>query len=602
MPNSTGRVAANIGYKDFLTSYKKEVCSPRLIMGDFQRNYVWSRKNIVPLIDAICESEEGYYIGNIVTQRGQGGVITRDIIVDGQQRLITLSFVLLILRSEFKNRDLIKEINSMLFEEVGSQRPRIIFLRSPLKKVYRKIIFGSVKKEDVGNDVLTKKMVSQYNCVRKKVLSIEDLDSFFKKLKKIEFVAIKCSELSDVNQLYEGLNSTGRPLTPVEQTKNLLLGFSNSSFSQSKLIRITWESIESEFEKKNSIWFDKFLRHQFFSIGGYVSSKELYYKIRNYVKSQDEAILNYSKSLKIDGKRYLLLRTGSFNKRDFPEFQNIPNDVIERINYFLVCIRNLGLDQVYALLLSLVKFADKNFSYSSGQVFLRDLEKITSFFILAKYIKINPSRYEKILANFCNDLHKEENKWDKLKQKEFEAVKKRKLFDELKKHIEDRESIFIRNLSSLVRYSNDSNIRHSDGRLVRMLLSMFLTKEGHMIPGESTTIEHIVPEKDLDKYWKNIDEKFKKDIEQIWRYRLGNLTLIKEKSKKIRSLNTRIGNKDFDFKYVEAYKGSSGYQINKSLIKYRDDFNSPDPGEAIRKRGHEIASKIYSRLLKNLTS
>ncbi len=599
MSRLRNRKAENISYKDFLTSYDSEVCSPRLIIGNFQRNYVWTKKHIEALIDSIQNADKGYYLGNVVIQQGEGGSTARDTIVDGQQRLISLSLILLALRFEFKEQEVKDEINRLLFESPNSKEGRILFWRTSLRKTYKKLIAGNLDVQKFVGDATEKRLLKQYDFIQKKVRDLPDQNDFFKKLVCVEFVVIKCPSLHDMNQLYEGLNSKGKRLTPVEQTKNLLFGSLKDVPSQAKKIERIWENIESIFEKKKSVWFDKFLRHQFFSLEGYVSNADLFEKIKGHLNSNKNEVVNYSFSLKTDAEYYIFLREGEFRKKDFHSFSGVANDAVSDINYLLRCLKYLNLDQVYSLLLSLVKFADKSRSYGSNTFFLEDLEKIVSFFVLAKYSDISPSGYETILANFCSNLHNKQKAWEKKKAGDFSRIKESELFDKLFTKVEERRPVFARNFGSHVRYSTTEGVRSDDGQYIRMILNIFLTDEGFLVPEKQSTIEHIIPQGSL-RYWKKIKQKFKDEIENSERYKLGNLTLI-IKSKKFVHLNKDIGNREFDFKYENAYKELTGYVKNADLLKYRSGFNSKNPATAVSKRSEEIAGELYDKLLGNLS-
>jgi uncharacterized protein with ParB-like and HNH nuclease domain len=71
----------------------------------FQRRYSWEKKNWNTLWDDLMsiydgEVEDGYFMGTIVTQSTPGTAdgISPFIVIDGQQRLTTLTLLLVVLR------------------------------------------------------------------------------------------------------------------------------------------------------------------------------------------------------------------------------------------------------------------------------------------------------------------------------------------------------------------------------------------------------------------------------------------------------------------------------------------------------------------------
>ena len=62
----------------------------RLSIPDYQRNYCWLPKNVYKLLDDIWNLREEYRLGCVILQRKDGNLN----IIDGQQRLITLTLIL----------------------------------------------------------------------------------------------------------------------------------------------------------------------------------------------------------------------------------------------------------------------------------------------------------------------------------------------------------------------------------------------------------------------------------------------------------------------------------------------------------------------------
>ncbi len=99
----SNRLAKNIEYRIFLTSVRDEddgVSCLKLEIPEFQRSYVWKSSNIKDLFDSINENSTNYYLGNIVIVKDGTG---RSKIVDGQQRLVSLSLIAKILEEKTSN-------------------------------------------------------------------------------------------------------------------------------------------------------------------------------------------------------------------------------------------------------------------------------------------------------------------------------------------------------------------------------------------------------------------------------------------------------------------------------------------------------------------
>jgi hypothetical protein len=128
---------------------------------------------------------------------------------------------------------------------------------------------------------------------------------------------------------------------------------------------LIWTSIEKSFEDTNIVWFNKFLRHHWFSQKGYVSNGNLFREIKLGLINKDgvsvETLFEYLNELKRDSALYISFRTANLNKSDFSlTIRGEAWSNVERINNF---IKNLGLDQVYSVLLSLYKYGNKESEY-----------------------------------------------------------------------------------------------------------------------------------------------------------------------------------------------------------------------------------------------
>ena len=70
----------------------------------FQRAYNWKPKQIAQLWDSVIDNDKQYYIGNIVVvQHSTEDIQAGFLVIDGQQRLTTLSLFLVAIRNYGRN-------------------------------------------------------------------------------------------------------------------------------------------------------------------------------------------------------------------------------------------------------------------------------------------------------------------------------------------------------------------------------------------------------------------------------------------------------------------------------------------------------------------
>src|SRR3990167_2722843 len=110
-------------YKEILTS------TISFHIPTFQRAYNWKPKQIDQLWESVIENERQYYIGNIVVvQHSTEDIQSGYLVIDGQQRLTTLSLFLIAIRNYIakdgtknkksqklqNHKDMIEELRSSL--------------------------------------------------------------------------------------------------------------------------------------------------------------------------------------------------------------------------------------------------------------------------------------------------------------------------------------------------------------------------------------------------------------------------------------------------------------------------------------------------------
>lgn len=187
----------------------KETLELKLVIPDYQRPYKWGEKNIRHLINDIKESMEKnkneYRIGTVILHKKNGEYN----IVDGQQRLISLTILLYALG----NRNLcLLEYN---FSKVSQEN---------IKKNY-KIISELLKKID------TQKYTNHI-------------------LEKCKFVKIVTNEEQEAFQFFDSQNSRGKPLYPHDLLKAYhlreMVGESKNIDDDTKDIITKWESVGKE--------------------------------------------------------------------------------------------------------------------------------------------------------------------------------------------------------------------------------------------------------------------------------------------------------------------------------------------------------------------
>ena len=444
----------------------------------FQRAYNWKPKQIALLWDSIVENDKQYYIGNIVVvQHSTENIQSGYLVIDGQQRLTTLSLFLVAIRNYIskdmekdkkkqhlqKHKEMIEELRSQLIFSTSfsdESKIKLVFSKGNLSEIYRSLVYNDYINNDeldeaqmrfVKNLGYINQLLRDYLKDEKSIKkAIQDLVS---KILELEFIIIECRNESDVYQIFEGLNSTGLELSVVDLVKNTVF----KRIKESDILALAnaeriWGEMENNFEASKLSLFSKFLRHQWISNYGYINTAQLYDAIKGKLDSiHDSAkIITFIETMRNDAILYVALRNG-----DLEYFKN--NEILSGTSEDLVtgkylqAFRLLDSDQIFEVLLSYCRKYNDTEEYTKTQ-FNGDLKNLWNLGVMIKIVSsVNPSKYEKKFADRCKSLASYRGKSFDEESKEFYAD----LWDLVK----DKKDEFIQNFNDILVYKkgNDSN-------------------------------------------------------------------------------------------------------------------------------------------------
>ena len=267
---------------------------------EFQRSFVWGKEEIKQLLADIDEDTEGfsknsqdlegYLLGNIVLIEDEEK--KQRIVVDGQQRLTTLSLIAkglhVIVAERMSSQDIniimtwskvIGDINkgfSIVDENSAFKSLKIMHDPSlGFGKYYNKLIQDSalpediVTKEDANIDEVYTEI---YDFL--KDLDDQQLKKFIAYYKhKLKLIVTTAPNEAKAFQLFEILNNRGRSLEPMDLIKNLFLKrltMEGKSDDTINTFNTNWKSLmlNLEISKKKSIPSSVFVKHYIVAVHG----------------------------------------------------------------------------------------------------------------------------------------------------------------------------------------------------------------------------------------------------------------------------------------------------------------------------------------------
>ena len=204
----------------------------------YQREYRWGEKHINELLNDLCEKfleshEEGnersaviknyghYFLGSIIISDKEG----RKFIIDGQQRLTSLTLLLIHIYRQLKDDDQKKEIANLIFSySVGK---RSFNLDEDERTTCMDALFtGQPCEEDDGPESVVN-ILRRYGEIENHFpddLAGDALPYFADWLiENVYLVEITASSDADAYTIFETMNDRGLSLTPAEMLKGYLL-------------------------------------------------------------------------------------------------------------------------------------------------------------------------------------------------------------------------------------------------------------------------------------------------------------------------------------------------------------------------------------------
>lgn len=557
----------------------------------FQREYVWGKYNWSKLLEDIYDNDPGHYMGSVIcvnetNELSPSNELVYEV-VDGQQRLTTLSILLAAIYSKFVNevttiQPELKEdheyiikcnnIRQRLLKKVEvkfNQLPWGVFKTANLTYCLRvqpstqennlddyKYILSEIgvlpeisKPKNCGNRKLYKAFKYFHNNIPDDFNRLKDL---LERINKLSFIHISESSQSKAFLLFETLNYRGVPLSAIDIIKNKMLATLESKHN----IKIDdsydqWQKLLENLPEDNQ---DRFLR-QFYN--AFKFNQEI--KIEKITKATGSTtIAIYENLIKKDAKKIF---------EDLSEKSRIYNQLIEPEKYPVSTLNNklIDLDRIsaapsYTFLLYL--FAIKEDSFAERNV----KEKIVD--LLCKYY------FRRNITDFPSTRDLDAINIDLIEQCQKEITGGKKISFEFISNVilngkgkpSDLETLK-KSLSDNLFYNNEGMARYALARLDETSHSreyapnLWARNEKGLYVW---TIEHIFPQgNNIPKEWVDmITGGNKEEAEKIrgeWVHCLGNLTLS--------GYNSRLSNQSFDKKQGKAEANIFG---NKIYIGYKN--------------------------------
>jgi len=188
----------------------------------YQRGYSWDLQNIRELFEDILESIESkanHYIGTIVLSK-DGDDEDKYFIVDGQQRVTTVTMIILVLIGHLGKSDSDYYRRFYLFDD---NRYRLVPLNRD-RAYFVDLLEGN---SPVPQNKSQRALLAALREIRLKVDTLPEKAAFLKAIEKLEVLEFTENTEGDAIRIFQTVNDRGKLLSNMEKAKSLLIYFSN---------------------------------------------------------------------------------------------------------------------------------------------------------------------------------------------------------------------------------------------------------------------------------------------------------------------------------------------------------------------------------------
>ncbi|WP_082485510.1 DUF262 domain-containing protein [Rathayibacter sp. Leaf296] len=275
-----------------------------LAIPDYQRSYSWGEIEVAELWNDLQKAKSAganeYFLGSIVTTKSVS--VGRQLVIDGQQRLATISLLYAAMRDALKERtderaDDIERDFLGRKDMITRQRLPKLTLNADDNDYYLSLIDS---KPISATRESHKRLQAAYNFLREKMTDLSrglDADTWQKPLMELHQFVLENAMVIDVHVpdenrsfvIFETLNDRGLNLNTADLLKNHLFGTAGSSRIEETKRRWS-EMIGALGSTDAGDVHDDFLRHYWSSTTGAGRVKALFSEIRDTVTSPSEAV------------------------------------------------------------------------------------------------------------------------------------------------------------------------------------------------------------------------------------------------------------------------------------------------------------------------
>lgn len=524
----------------------------------YQRTYSWQLSQCNQLFNDILRvSNEGdvhgHFLGSIVYFQESIHTVSdvpKLLVIDGQQRLTTVSLLILALANFIKDNPAELDTNATKLlnyymlnaEEENELRYKLLLTRRD-----KETFINLVKDIDLGESK-SLRIYENYEFFKSKI-NLQNVAAVYNGVLRLFIVDVALEKDKDNPQLiFESMNSTGLDLSQADLIRNYVLMGQEINL-QTELYEKYWFPMEQSYGNDYASRFDWFIRDYLsLKMNAIPKIGRVYEEFKTYVQSpkSPDNIVDIVADIALYSKFYVNI-----------VLRKEPNNVL---NNLFVNISRLKVDVSYPFILAVYKdyFSD----IISQEEFAEVLRLVENYVFRRAICGIPTNSLNKTFAILYKDI-KSENYIESLKAS-FQLMDGYKRFptdSEFEKEFVNKDVYSFRSRNYLLNR-----------------LENYKRKE--LVNTDEYTIEHVMPQNEnLSVQWQMMLGDDWKEIQANYLHTIGNLTLT--------GYNSELSDRPYgDKKKMVGGFNDSPLRLN-SFMKNEDVWNESN----INKRGKELAAK-----------
>lgn len=259
----------------------------------YQRNYDWLMDNCDQLFSDLVKlshsNRRSHFFGSIVTSAADSSY--NRLVIDGQQRLTTISLLLL------AGIKAVKDGAVEISEESKLDEAYEVFLKAKFCNSERKIKLVPIENDRIAYDKIfneedsfdedskiTRNYRHFYDLLTRKPQALS-FDQLLDAIERLQIISIELDSDDDAQLIFESLNSTGLALTEADKIRNYLL-MSLTPEEQQVCFKNYWQKIEQATENQPTKFLRDYLTIQQ-QLQRPVRQSNIYYEWKKYMDGHD---------------------------------------------------------------------------------------------------------------------------------------------------------------------------------------------------------------------------------------------------------------------------------------------------------------------------